>query len=97
MTILKREKSRYTISWCRQKNLRRTDQKGNAYIDATCPFVARIHKIVREKTEEGYFILIAGDKDHPEVQGIVGHCDENYYVFKDEDQLKVFLVKIIKI
>lgn len=72
------------------------DQKGNAYIDATCPFVARIHKIVREKTEEGYFILIAGDKDHPEVQGIVGHCDENYYVFKDEDQLKSFFSKNYK-
>lgn len=72
------------------------DQKGNAYIDATCPFVARIHKIVREKTEEGYFILIAGDKDHPEVQGIVGHCGENYYVFKDEDQLKSFFSKNYK-
>lgn len=72
------------------------DQKGNAYIDATCPFVARIHKIVSEKTEEGYFILIAGDKDHPEVQGIVGHCDENYYVFKDEDQLKSFFSKNYK-
>lgn len=72
------------------------DQKGNAYIDATCPFVARIHKIVREKTEEGYFILIAGDKDHPEVQGIVGHCYENYYVFKDEDQLKSFFSKNYK-
>ncbi len=72
------------------------EQKGNTYIDATCPFVARIHKIVREKTEEGYFILIAGDKDHPEVQGIVGHCDENYYVFKDEDQLKSFFSKNYK-
>lgn len=72
------------------------NKKGNAYIDATCPFVARIHKIVREKTEEGYFILIAGDKDHPEVQGIVGHCDENYFVFKDEYQLKSFFSKNYK-
>lgn len=72
------------------------NQKGNTYIDATCPFVARIHKIVREKTEEGYFILIAGDKDHPEVQGIVGHCDENYFVFKDEYQLKSFFSKNYK-
>lgn len=71
-------------------------KKGNPYIDATCPFVARIHKIVREKTEEGYFILIAGDKDHPEVQGIVGHCDENCFVFKDETQLKSFFSKKYK-
>ncbi len=69
------------------------EQKGNPYIDATCPFVARIHKIVREKTNEGYFILIAGDENHPEVQGIVGHCDENYAVFKDELDLKEFFSK----
>lgn len=71
-------------------------QKGNEYIDATCPFVARIHKIVREKSQEGYFILIAGDKNHPEVQGIVGHCDENCLVFKDESELKDFFEKKYK-
>lgn len=71
-------------------------QKGNEYIDATCPFVARIHKIVREKSREGYFILIAGDKNHPEVQGIVGHCDENCLVFKDESELKDFFEKKYK-
>ena len=69
---------------------RQLEEKGNPYIDATCPFVKKIHKIVAEKTAEGYFILIAGDKDHPEVQGIVGHCDENHLVFKDEFELKDF-------
>ena len=71
--------------------------KGNRMLDATCPFVSRIHKIVAEKSAEGYFILIAGDRDHPEVQGIVGHCDENCLVFKDNFELKAFLKKIIKI
>ncbi len=72
---------------------RQLKEKGNDYIDATCPFVARIHKIVREKTDEGYFILIAGDENHPEVQGIVGHCDENCFVFKDEFELREFFSK----
>ena len=72
---------------------RQLEEKGNDYIDATCPFVARIHKIVREKTDEGYFILIAGDENHPEVQGIVGHCDENCFVFKDEFELREFFGK----
>lgn len=63
---------------------------GNPVIDATCPFVTRIHKIAAEKTAEGYFILIAGDEQHPEVQGIVGHCKQNYSVFKDEIVLKAF-------
>ncbi len=74
----------------------RIAEKGNRMLDATCPFVSRIHKIVAEKTAEGYFILIAGDKSHPEVQGIVGHCDENCLVFKDNFELKDFFEKIYK-
>lgn len=70
--------------------------KGNRMLDATCPFVSRIHKIVAEKSAEGYFILIAGDSSHPEVQGIVGHCDENYLVFKDNFELKDFFEKKYK-
>ncbi|MBO5571451.1 MAG: bifunctional 4-hydroxy-3-methylbut-2-enyl diphosphate reductase/30S ribosomal protein S1 [Ruminococcus sp.] len=72
------------------------EAKGNRMLDATCPFVSRIHKIVAEKTAEGYFILIAGDKNHPEVQGIVGHCDENCLVFKDNFELKDFFEKNYK-
>ena len=69
---------------------RQIEAKGNRMLDATCPFVSRIHHIVSEKTKEGYFILIAGDKDHPEIQGIVGHCDQNYLVFKDNVELSDF-------
>ena len=43
-------------------------------IDATCPFVKKIHRIVEEKSAEGYTIVIAGDASHPEVQGIMGWC-----------------------
>ena len=75
---------------------RQIEAKGNKMLDATCPFVSRIHKIVAEKTAEGYFILIAGDRDHPEVQGIVGHCDENCLVFKDNFELKAFFEKNYK-
>jgi 4-hydroxy-3-methylbut-2-enyl diphosphate reductase len=71
-------------------------EKGNPIIDATCPFVARIHKIAKEKTAEGYTVLIAGDESHPEVQGIVGHCDENCLVFKDNFELKAFFEKNYK-
>ncbi len=44
------------------------------YIDATCPFVAKIHKIVSEESKKGFNVLIAGDPSHPEVKGIMGHC-----------------------
>ncbi len=63
-------------------------KKGNRMLDATCPFVSKIHKIVTEKTKEGYLILIAGDISHPEVQGIVGHCEQNCIVFKNNIELK---------
>ncbi len=63
-------------------------EKGCRMLDATCPFVAKIHKIVAEKSKEGYMILIAGDVNHPEIQGIIGHCEQNYCVFKDNIELK---------
>ena len=44
------------------------------YIDATCPKVVKIHKIVEEESGKGANVLIAGDPSHPEVKGIVGHC-----------------------
>ncbi len=69
------------------------EQKGKEYIDATCPFVSRIHKIVEEKTQEGYIILIAGDSQHPEVVGIVGHGYNNCIVFKNSDELKKIFLK----
>jgi len=72
---------------------RQIQQKGNRLIDATCPFVARIHKIVAEKSKQGYLIMIAGDKNHPEVQGIVSHCNQKCVVFKDNIELNDFFQK----
>ncbi|MBP0973449.1 MAG: 4-hydroxy-3-methylbut-2-enyl diphosphate reductase, partial [Oscillospiraceae bacterium] len=61
---------------------------GNPVIDATCPFVSRIHKLAAEKSAEGYYVLIAGDRNHPEVQGIIGHCEQEFDVFEDQFVLK---------
>lgn len=65
--------------------------QGNPVIDATCPFVARIHKIAAEQTAAGRHVFIAGDPKHPEVQGIVGHCEENCTVFRDKTELKCLI------
>ena len=56
--------------------------------DATCPFVSKIHKIVNDAGKEGKTVLIAGDKNHKEVIGIVGHTLGQAYVFSDLDELK---------
>lgn len=44
-------------------------------VDATCPFVSKIHRIVREQKAQGCQIVIVGNRNHPEVEGICGWCD----------------------
>ena len=47
-------------------------------VDATCPFVLKIHRIVEEHTKNGEHILIIGNDNHPEVEGIKGWCEKEY-------------------
>lgn len=56
--------------------------------DATCPFVAKIHKIAQRAGKEGKILLVAGDASHPEVQGIVGHTRGKVYTFSDLSELR---------
>lgn len=51
-------------------------KRGYKLIDATCPFVKKIHRLVREHYERGYTVVIIGDAAHPEVQGINGWCND---------------------
>ena len=55
--------------------------------NATCPFVKKIHRIVSEQSGENSAVLIAGDANHPEVQGIVGHCRAECIVFGNCEEL----------
>ena len=65
--------------------------------DATCPFVAKIHKIVQESFENGDIVLIAGDEKHHEVIGIRGHISGISYVFGDEKSLENLLKNVPEI
>ncbi len=47
-------------------------KNGNEVIDATCPFVKKIHNIVMDESSKGNTVVIIGDRKHPEVKGIVG-------------------------
>lgn len=53
---------------------------GIEIVDATCPFVKKIHKIVEKESLAGKHIVIAGDETHPEVQGIMGWCVTPPYI-----------------
>lgn len=48
-------------------------------VDATCPFVKKIHTIVQDESQKGNRIIIVGNKDHPEVEGIIGWCETKSY------------------
>lgn len=66
---------------------------GREYINATCPFVMKIHKIIREHSAEDTVTLIAGDDHHPEVQGFRSHCRGESYVYKNSEELEALLEK----
>lgn len=51
-------------------------------IDATCPYVENIHKKVKKYYDLGYSIIIVGDKNHPEVIGINGWCNDSAVILK---------------
>lgn len=63
--------------------------------DATCPFVKKIHMLAAHAGREGKIFLFFGDAEHPEVQGVVGHCTGEYYIVKNDAGLHGLLEKNI--
>ena len=61
--------------------------------DATCPFVKKIHRIVEEKSGQGYRILVIGDRNHPEVEGIIGWSKTPVIVTDNEKDLQNLEIK----
>ena len=50
--------------------------RGIRILDATCPRVGRVQAIIKKHAHQGYDILIAGDKEHPEVNGLLGYTND---------------------
>ena len=71
------------------------ESNGNIVIDATCPFVKKIHNIVRDKSEDGHTIVIVGDENHPEVRGIMGWCVSRPVVIGSEEEAEIFTQKCL--
>lgn len=61
---------------------------GLKYSDATCPFVSKIHRTVAKAGKENSIVLIIGDKNHPEVKGIEGHCCGEFFTAKYHEQVE---------
>ena len=64
---------------------------GLSYVDVTCPFVLKIHRIVEKESKAGSHIVIIGDPDHPEVVGICGWCIGPYTVIRTKQDALDFV------
>ncbi len=66
------------------------EKKGVACVDATCPFVKKIHRIVDEESKKGSHIVIIGNSVHPEVEGIRGWAGERVSVIQSAEEAERF-------
>ena len=84
------------ITASEEEKLKKT---GVRLIDATCPFVKKIHKIVSEASDPDETLIVVGDPDHPEVRGIKSRCGEKAFIIKDLEAIntlpKLKKVKIV--
>ena len=63
-------------------------QKQLEIVDATCPFVKKAQEHVKSLSESGYGVVVVGDADHPEVQGIVSYGGDKVFVVGSGEEVK---------
>lgn len=68
-----------------EEEIRRT---AGAVVDATCPYVKKIHTLAHEAYSQGKQVVIVGDSSHPEVQGINGWCDDSAVIIASPDEIE---------
>lgn len=74
-----------------QEDYKYIEDCGHEIVDATCPFVLKIHKIVKDAAQKNQFIVIIGDKNHPEVQGIKSCAGINSVVINSVKEAQKFI------
>jgi 4-hydroxy-3-methylbut-2-en-1-yl diphosphate reductase len=76
-----------------KKNLVRLHEKNMEVIDATCPYVTKPQQIVEEMSEKGYEIVIFGDKNHPEIKGVMSYAQGDVKVVLEPQELDSVTLK----
>ena len=71
-----------------KNDLKKLQAKDTKVIDATCPFVAKPQQIVEEMSKEGYDIVIFGDKNHPEIKGVMSYATGAVYAVLSVEELE---------
>lgn len=69
------------------ETMERLNREAETVVDATCPKVTQIQERIREHSEGGYAIVIAGDPDHPEVVGLLGYATGPAYVVRSVEEV----------
>lgn len=67
----------------------RAAEKGLTVVDATCPYVKAIQQKAKKYHDNGYLIVLVGDKDHPEIMGINGWCNNQAIVFDGKSEISL--------
>ena len=68
------------------------EENGLTLVDATCPFVRKIHKIVQNEKNKNMHTIIVGNEHHPEVEGIKGWAGKDITVIHNEEEAKKFIL-----
>jgi len=70
-----------------QEEYNKLQENNNEIIDATCPYVNRTHTIMQKMADEGYPVLILGDKQHPEVKGMISYGNTKIDIINEDEPL----------
>ena len=68
-----------TLAECRRLQI--------AVVDATCPYVRKVQNVARRLKEQGYTVVVVGERNHPEVKSILGHCEGRGRVYSPRMRL----------
>jgi (E)-4-hydroxy-3-methyl-but-2-enyl pyrophosphate reductase len=73
---------------CPPQTLAECSRLGIALVDATCPYVRKVQNVARRLKEQGYTVVVVGERNHPEVKSILGHCEGRGLVYSPKMRLK---------
>lgn len=85
-SLFQRERLLFVLTACQKAIYDEIINAGLDLVDATCPFVRKIHKIVERESGDGRVIIIIGNNHHPEVEGIMGWCHTHPIVIENREQ-----------
>jgi len=73
---------------CPPETLAECGRLGIAVVDATCPYVRKVQNVARRLKEQGYTVVVVGERNHPEVKSILGHCEGRGRVYSARMRLR---------